>query len=920
MKRLFVAGVLVFCLLALLLRDYSIAWDDGVTHKDLSELAAEQSVLGSTMGNYLRTLGFQNGLEEWLQLQPKIRVMDCLRNGAALEDAGNVWQLIVERRARHLNHFHNPLKPWDQAGLDDYVILEFTGQSSVLWAQDGINQLRFPKGDWSWGTIRQLYYSALTATTEADRNAYFADTFQGLGHQMHLVQDLAVPEHVRNDAHPFAFETKGNLFIDTLESWAKDQKDFVQSLANSPLYPEVNLNISRSWGGVTLVPITQFSDTDRYLAENPAAFFAEGLATSPQVGLAEYVTANYFSMHTIFAADDPEVPERHRVPYPKKTSTSLEEYLRGASRPDFFVARDGVRDDLLHIRKIADGQEVTRFLKPTYFTYDTRECLEFSCEKVFLRTFYHDAACHEDYVTHLIPRAVGYSTALLDYFFRGRMDAVNVEETRAVGSNRLEDLKLSVKNKTPNEGMGPSQAQPDASRFVVSYRYKASPGQSYIYGVSNNVVTLGDVIPPDGVSTTSFSFTFPDGGIPPDASSLEMWLVYRGRLGEEDDAVAVQNLVEGLPVIFPNRYNYIDTPGGTSGKPQYETSGLVRQLGQTGLRLQNEAEAGITEIELSVPGIEGLEVHFFINSIEITDRVWTYGNSFASTGIPDTWKMTVVGNTDAYNYNDRIRMRVRYNHIDGQKHYEYAPLQLVGDWVGGSSYHYEEPYGLRAAGAPLSIECQDQYQSREYFSHSTTNLYGSNYSLNQRWGYDARHFLNNRVKRTELGTFLVDYVRLSGDRRGWTAPNPPCSHSYYAGCNYYGNVWPETGSARDNNLEEAYAHFEYYCRNEAFDICDDLKSTTLNLVTGRYRDHQVITSSWTGDFAPTGECSYPYAPHIQDVPWPNTLVLSFDAPAGTELGNVIDEFGLRVVWGTLAPMGLELNFNNNAPEWSIRPY
>ncbi len=64
MKRLFVAGVLVFCLLALLLRDYSIAWDDGVTHKDLSELAAEQSVLGSTMGNYLRTLGFQNGLEE----------------------------------------------------------------------------------------------------------------------------------------------------------------------------------------------------------------------------------------------------------------------------------------------------------------------------------------------------------------------------------------------------------------------------------------------------------------------------------------------------------------------------------------------------------------------------------------------------------------------------------------------------------------------------------------------------------------------------------------------------------------------------------------------------------------------------------------------------------------------------------------
>lgn len=26
--------------------------------------------------------------------------------------------------------------------------------------------------------------------------------FRGLGHQIHLIQDMAVPEHVRNDAHP----------------------------------------------------------------------------------------------------------------------------------------------------------------------------------------------------------------------------------------------------------------------------------------------------------------------------------------------------------------------------------------------------------------------------------------------------------------------------------------------------------------------------------------------------------------------------------------------------------------------------------------------------------------------------------------------------------------------------------------------
>jgi hypothetical protein len=37
------------------------------------------------------------------------------------------------------------------------------------------------------------------------------------------------------------------------------------------------------------------------------------------------------------------------------------------------------------------------------------------------RTFFLDELCHQDYAEKIVPRAVGYSAALLDYFFRGTL-------------------------------------------------------------------------------------------------------------------------------------------------------------------------------------------------------------------------------------------------------------------------------------------------------------------------------------------------------------------------------------------------------------------------------------------------------------------------------------------------------------------
>lgn len=59
------------------------SWDNERTHKDLSEYAAENSVLDKSKGDYLKNLGFNNALDEYfLWGQIKYNIRDCLREGA----------------------------------------------------------------------------------------------------------------------------------------------------------------------------------------------------------------------------------------------------------------------------------------------------------------------------------------------------------------------------------------------------------------------------------------------------------------------------------------------------------------------------------------------------------------------------------------------------------------------------------------------------------------------------------------------------------------------------------------------------------------------------------------------------------------------------------------------------------------------
>lgn len=402
------------------------AWDDVKTHQNLSKKAVQHSVLSEPDDSYLKILGLADGLDEILNWpdqscdddtkKTECSILDWLVYGSEKEDA----RKYIPFSMRSVNHFHDPISNLGLSDLKD-------GQSAMLWAQDGDNQSQEIEGDASWANARDHYYVALTGEDKTSRTSSFAQMFKILGHQMHLIQDMAVPYHVRNDAHPedalqgkdawYSFLQSGNpLFFET---WAKRNPNKVNVMADTPIFPSLGYGPS---GSIALSPVSELWDTDTYDGTNPSASLSQGLA--------EYTNANFFSKDTLFSAElyADNQAHRHYFPYPKQTSTDLSDYIDQNLLPQVINAEDGKQDTMLYLRKVDYGEiNIDKYVAVGYFASkytDPRQP-----PPNLFRSFFLDEACHEAYCQRLIPRAVGYSASLLNYYFRADFELIPDEDT-----------------------------------------------------------------------------------------------------------------------------------------------------------------------------------------------------------------------------------------------------------------------------------------------------------------------------------------------------------------------------------------------------------------------------------------------------------------------------------------------------------
>ncbi len=206
------------------------------THEEINEFVAKNTLDGFSLDSYLKNqLGFENGVEEevkgtwfWFVTTTK-PVSRWIEIGGKYEDKP---PLTVPYR-RSVNHFHNPLTDQGFSGIwggTEWL----SGVSSIQWSQEPIGT-QIPGGYYSWYDVRDYFYSGLTATDKTTREENFADMFRGIGQLIHLVQDLSVPEHIRDDGH---------YVLDNYEDWVKEDVKKTDDLLG---YPAIFFDSISNW-------------------------------------------------------------------------------------------------------------------------------------------------------------------------------------------------------------------------------------------------------------------------------------------------------------------------------------------------------------------------------------------------------------------------------------------------------------------------------------------------------------------------------------------------------------------------------------------------------------------------------------------------------------------------------------------------
>jgi hypothetical protein len=172
---------------------------DIATHRRINEYVAMRTLDDFSLHSYLKKqLEIQQGVENRfrgiIDDKPSSQtVAEWFGLGGTREDSA--WYL-ANTRSRH--HYHNPLNDQGFSGIGGTGYL--SGESSITWSQRPM-QTQSPEGFYSWNDVRGYFYEALTASDRITKERKYAETFRGLGQLMHLVQDLSVPEHARDDGH-----------------------------------------------------------------------------------------------------------------------------------------------------------------------------------------------------------------------------------------------------------------------------------------------------------------------------------------------------------------------------------------------------------------------------------------------------------------------------------------------------------------------------------------------------------------------------------------------------------------------------------------------------------------------------------------------------------------------------------------------
>jgi hypothetical protein len=673
----------------------------GKTHKLLTFYSWQKSDRLGSIEFFLRFNLDKGMLNEGLSDVKEVKTPDeWLQYGAEYEDDTDNLGGIPDRSNFH---FHNPLKEWSEAGLSDTHY--GTSGSAILWAQNGPLQAatNHSQGDRSWNKAREYYYKALTEVEYTNwRKNYFAEMFKILGHQAHLLQDMAVPDHVRNDTHflnNFVITNMKNDSFRCIEGWADKNIDQVRIFASdAPLKPL--LELSQPADPESPISFALLSDTKHYkISQTPLSGLNQGLA--------EYTNANYLSEDTIFT-EEYQINHKHRFPHPAKPETDV----MSLGMPEYVTATDGRKDWIKHVKK-SSGEPLNHLVAAGYY------CKYLYLTERYNFSFFLSDLCHEEYAAKLIPRAVGYSSALLDYFFRGEIEVSlpisdpEIDPPQKEGIYSLctdpdvgfNKISLMARNITVNN----EEMTNGFVSLIVSYRkcvgdpFVPNPPKPiverfYIKADYKNAVDI-----PRG-TPIRLDFDLTNNPIPVTAMDVNLTLVFFGFLGGEyanTVAIGFKDIGEPTPVDFFNNSDMICFNGNSV---PYTDSGLFAEVDKNG---NGKIDCDLFEIAIIPHKITPQYLSFNGKAADLNNYFYKFPEDAPATQPGQNYRIYYLG--DEYPAQVQISMPVITEFISN-------PLIPTGDI---SNCH---PFELNTIHKSVSFRNEIIWQSGDIYKHEGSTM------------------------------------------------------------------------------------------------------------------------------------------------------------------------------------------------------
>ncbi|MHB8425075.1 MAG: phospholipase C/P1 nuclease family protein [Gammaproteobacteria bacterium] len=501
-------SIIFISLYAIIWPTNSTAYEPG-THMNLAEQAAQQSVLRDSK-DILYDIGLKSFIDASQQFPlqqagntialgpnnmdlytaPSVdTILGLIKAGAALEDESS----------RSLFHFHDPvpghINPLNILGIP-------MPYSAPDWAL--ADSLLPPIGQsYSLKKAEHYFYDALTSPDEKDRNQAFGNLFLSIGHAIHLIQDEAQPQHTRNDMHCDADICK------EAEAILKGAFGSTVQLYNPSLYESYTYEKANIAGYNNYSPVVFPTARSYWVSQD-------------NKGLAQFTNSNFVSAGTNFrlSSDGSILPGvDYTLPFPSNLSglESIDEVYAELGKPvpaqiaqfcALLQSSCGIRFVSTDVVDGYTGMVITNDRASSYSIFN--QDLEIHGSQ---KLFTLNVPNFQKAWLYLLPRAVGYSAGLINYFFRGRLD-------------------IQPDPDNPGGYLVTNKSRYPMSDGTLELFYDATDSKRYpVPGASWSGVNMAAA---SNGSTDQYPIQFDAPVSPVPANPGQYMLVFKGKIGAED--------------------------------------------------------------------------------------------------------------------------------------------------------------------------------------------------------------------------------------------------------------------------------------------------------------------------------------------------------------------------------------------------